>query len=214
MTTNRRNTRIILASGSPRRRALLEALGLSFEVVVSDVHEPGGMLPRLTETEAAAGVISNARMKLDAVVARLDTPALVIAADTLVFLTDHILGKPADLAEARAMLAALSGRTHEVITGLAVCDTASGAVAEGAEITEVTFRQLSSAEIECFVEVVNPVDRAGAYTVDGPGTLLVERYNGCYQNVLGLPLIRLDLLLHELGCSLFDLMDPARCRFL
>jgi len=205
--------KLVLASGSPRRRALMEALGLTFDVIISSVDEPGGFMPR-TEAEAAAGVIAIARSKLDAVAARLESQAVVIAADTLVFLSDHVLGKPADAQEARAMLAALSGQTHEVITGLSLIDTKTGARAEGAEITEVTFRSLTATEIDRFVEAVNPVDRAGAYTVDGPGTLLVARYNGCYQNVLGLPLIRLDLLLRELGYSLFDLMNPACCKFL
>jgi septum formation protein len=159
-------------------------------------------------------VVANARAKRDDVVTRLAAPALVIAADTLVFLDDHVLGKPADAAEARQMLAKLSGRTHQVLTGLSIVDTGSRKTAEGSESTDVTFRSLSSSEIDKFIAAVNPVDRAGAYTVDGPGSLLVARYDGCYQNVLGLPLVKLDLLLRELGYDLFDVMDARRCAFL
>lgn len=198
---------IVLASASPRRRALLAALGLHFEVVVSDA-------PEVFEGEPAHMVVVNARAKRDDVAARLERPAIIIGADTLVFLGAHVLGKPADAAEARAMLAALSGKTHQVLTGLSIIDTDTTKSAEGFEVTDVTFRALSPHEIDRFVEVVNPVDRAGAYTVDGPGSLLISRYRGCYQNVLGLPIVRLDTLLRELGYSLFDLMDGSRCAFL
>ncbi len=201
-------TRIVLASASPRRRVLLEALGLTVEVVVSDAPEvDSGAVP-------AAVVEANARAKRDAVAAQLDGPALVIAADTLVFLDEHVLSKPADKSEARTMLRRLSGNTHQVVSGVAVLDTATGRGVVGSETTDVTFRTLTAAEIERFVEAVNPVDRAGAYTVDGPGSLIVARYDGCYQNVLGLPIVRLDKLLRDIGHSLFDLMNPERARFL
>ncbi len=200
--------RVVLASASPRRRALLEALGLAVDVVVSDAPEvDSGTVP-------AAIVEANARAKRDAVTARLDRPALVIAADTLVFLEEHVLSKPADKAEARTMLRRLSGNTHQVVSGVAVTDTATGREAIGSETTDVTFRTLTDAEIDAFVEAVNPVDRAGAYTVDGPGSLIVARYDGCYQNVLGLPIVRLDKLLRGIGHSLFDLMNPEQARFL
>jgi len=200
-------TPIVLASASPRRRALLAALGLEFDVVTSDVDEHVNGTP-------AEMVVDNARSKRDDVAARLETPSLVIAADTLVFLDNHVLGKPKDLDEARTMLAALSGRTHQVLTGLALVDMTTGALAEGYESTDVTFRDLAPAEIDRFVEAVNPVDRAGAYTVDGPGGLLVARYDGCYQNVLGLPVVRLDRLMRTLGHSLFERMHGPAATFL
>jgi len=199
--------RIVLASASPRRRALLRALGVNFEIAVSDAEER-------FEGDPAAMVVTNARAKRDDVAGRLDFPALVIAADTLVFLGNRVLGKPADRDEARAMLAELSGKTHQVLTGLSLIETATGKTAEGYESTDVTFRAFSSDEIDRFVAAVNPIDRAGAYTVDGPGSLLVARYSGCYQNVLGFPIVRLDLLLGELGYSLFDLMNAEDCQFL
>jgi len=200
--------RIVLASASPRRRALLRALGLEVEVV------PSGA-PEIDEGSSPESiVVENAKRKRDDVLGRLDSPALVIAADTLVFLDDHVLSKPRDLDDARAMLRRLSGRTHDVITGLAVADTQSGKCVEGYEKTGVTFCELTDAEIDHFVHAVKPLDRAGAYTVDGPGSLLVARYDGCYQNVLGLPIVRLQRLLLELGHDLFARMDGPRSVFL
>lgn len=199
---------IVLASGSPRRRALLTALGIQIDVV------PSGA-PEIDEGESPSTiVIENAKRKRDDVTDRLDAPALVIAADTLVFLDDHVLSKPVDLDDARAMLRRLSGRTHDVLTGLAIADTRSGKRIEGCERTGVTFCTLTDSEIDHFVHAVKPLDRAGAYTVDGPGSLLVARYDGCYQNVLGLPMVRLQTLLLELGHDLFELMDGPRSVFL
>lgn len=199
--------RIVLASASPRRRALLEALGIAVEVQATGVPEldrgPPGYVARV-----------NAVRKRDDAVSRASGPALIIAADTVVALGDELFGKPATLDEAREMLRRLSGRTHEVMTSLAVADCAAGREADAIEITRVTFRSLSGAEINTFVDAVKPLDRAGAYTVDGPGSLLVERYEGCYTNVLGLPMVRLDSLLREFGDGLFVRVDPARARFL
>lgn len=198
---------IVLASASPRRRALLEALGARIEIRPSAAEET-------LDGDPAGAAVRNAISKRDDVAKALDEPALVIAADTVVVIGDCVLGKPRDLEDARAMLRRLSGATHRVITGVAVTDTHSGKSASGHETTEVTFCDLTGAEIDCFVSAVKPVDRAGAYTVDGPGSLLVARYNGCYQNVLGLPMVCLNMLLREIGHDLFDYIDPANARFL
>lgn len=200
--------RIVLASGSPRRRALLAALGIAIDVV------PSGALEIDEGESPSAIVIENAKRKRDDVAARTAPPAIVIAADTLVFLDGHVLSKPAGLDDARAMLRRLSGRTHDVITGIAIADMNSGRHAEAHERTGVTFCNLTDAEIDHFVHAVKPLDRAGAYTVDGPGSLLVARYDGCYQNVLGLPMVRLQRLLLELGHDLFEMMDGPRSVFL
>jgi septum formation protein len=200
--------RFILASGSPRRRALLEALGLHVDVVpsnapeVDDGHDPTTL------------VLANARAKRDAVAPHIEGPGVIIAADTLVFLQGQVLSKPKDPAEAFSMLRRLSGNTHQVVTGIALLHLASGTRVEGFETTAVTFRTLSDNEILRFIEVVQPFDRAGGYTVDGPGSLLVARYEGCYLNVLGLPIARLDTLLREVGVNLFDHIDRHRARFL
>lgn len=200
-------THVVLASASPRRRSLLEALGLDLEIRPSDAPETATGTPE-------AVVVENAAIKCNDIAGKLNEPAIVIAADTLVFLGGEPLGKPATLDEARAMLQRLSGQTHRVITGIAVRDTGNGRDASGFETTLVTFRTLSAGEIDRFVEAVRPLDRAGAYTVDGPGTLLVAKYEGCYQNVLGLPIVRLDEILRTVGHSLFDWMNPHKSVFL
>lgn len=198
---------IILASASPRRRVLLESAGVAVRVVTSDAEEISDGPPREV-------VLINARAKRDAVAAKETDPAIVIAADTEVFFDGVVLGKPLTLGDARGMLRDLSGHTHTVVTGIAAIDTESGRTVEGIEETKVTFRELDAADIDTFVETVQPLDRAGAYTADGPGTLLIERYEGCYTNVLGLPMPRLDALLRELGDGLFQRVDAESARFL
>ena len=188
---------IILASASPRRRALLEALGLPIEVRISRAEERTQGIPEEV-------VVSNARAKRDGVLDLVDAGSIVIAADTEVILDGIVFGKPKDETEAAEMLRSLSGRTHWVMTGIAVGVAASDKRAEGYETTEVTFRRLRPEDIQTFIHVMQPYDRAGGYTVDGPGSLLVERFNGCYFNVLGLPLVRLDTLLRGIGVDLFE----------
>lgn len=201
-------SRIVLASGSPRRRALLANLGMDFEVITSDAEEVD------EGADPAAIVKANAVRKRNATLGDIEGDAVVIAADTLVFLEGHVLSKPAGATDARRMLARLSGNTHQVVTGIAIVDTATKKEAIGHEVTNVTFRTLEPGEVSQFVDIVNPVDRAGAYTVDGPGSLLVARYDGCYMNVLGLPMVRLDKLLRTVGVSLFNRMHPERATFL
>ena len=174
---------LILASGSPRRRELLAQAGLVFEVVVSpaeEIHDPA--LPPDVLCE------ENARLKAAAVA--LDYPnAVVIGADTLVFIAGEPLGKPADLDEARAMLRRLSGRTHTVCTG--VCLIRPGGVAETFhDLTEVLFRVLDEATIDRYLGLVNPLDKAGAYGIQEHGELLVESIQGSFDNVMGLPVSR------------------------
>ena len=199
---------LILASGSPRRQSLLGALGVDFRVVTSNAHEPN------TGDSPAEIVIRNAMIKRDDVATNIDEAAIIIAADTLVFFEEHVLPKPMDLDDARRMIRLLSGKTHQVLTGLALIDTETGRCVEGAETTDVTFRDLRDDEIEHFVHIVEPLDRAGAYTVDGPGSLIVAGYRGCYQNVLGLPMVRLYGLMSELGVDLFAAMDKENAKFL
>mgnify|MGYP002630213688 CR=1 FL=1 len=199
---------LILASGSPRRRALLAALGVEFEVRTSTAEEPNcGATP-------TAMVEENARIKCMDVAAGVDGDTVVIGADTLVFYGDAVLTKPKDKADAFRMLRMLSGNTHAVVTGLAVLHTGTGKTILGSESTAVTFRELCDAEIQRFIEVVNPLDRAGAYTIDGPGTLLVSGYAGCYQNVLGFPMVRLDEMLRQHGVQLFNELHAERAQFL
>lgn len=199
---------LVLASASPRRHSLLSSLGVEFEVIVSYAKEidEGASPTTLVEENALA--------KCEEVSSRLAYPAVVISADTLVFCDGEVLSKPQDIDEARSMLLRLSGNTHQVITGIAVANTADGRKARGSETTDVTFRTLTEEEIETFIQVVKPIDRAGAYTVDGPGSLLVSRYDGCYYNVLGLPIVRLDKLLRKVGVFLFQRIHADKAKFL
>lgn len=199
--------RIVLASGSPRRRALLEDLGISVDVRVSDVDETGTGTPEEV-------VLHNARIKCAAIAQTAAADEIVIAADTIVVLRETILGKPQDLDEARGMLRSLSGATHRVLTGVHIWSGETGTELGGVETTDVTFRELRDVEIERFVEIVQPLDRAGAYTVDGPGSLLVSGYAGCFYNVLGLPLVRLHSMLLQSGYDLSGEMDAKKTRFL
>ncbi len=189
------NPRLILASTSPRRKALLEQVGVEFEVVASDLDE--GAIIGTPVQQARALALSKARS-----VAAGRRSGLVIGADTIVVVSSAVLGKPRDRNEARTMLRLLSGRRHQVITGLAVIDAESGRESVSHEETAVWIRSLSDDEIERYVASGEPDDKAGAYAVQGLGSLLVERIEGGYYNVVGLPLVRLDRMLEEFGMHL------------
>ena len=183
---------LILASGSPRRRQLLEQIGLTFAVRSSDVDE--SVSPGLTPAQV---VESLSARKGEAVAAEAAPGDLVLSADTVVALDGAILGKPRDRAEAEAMLTALSGRTHQVYTGVTLLQ--DGRRLTGHEVTAVTFRPLSPEEIAAYVSTGEPMDKAGAYGIQGLGALLVERLEGDYFNVMGLPLCRLGEMLAQFG---------------
>jgi septum formation protein len=186
------NDQIILASGSPRRRLFLEGLGLDFAVEIADVDEtvrpgetPAVFVRRLAQAKAAA-------------VAAAHPEAWVIGADTVVVLAGAILGKPADPADALAMLTRLAGRTHEVWTGFAVIRGSAVAVIREVR-TEVTFVGAVEAVLAAYVATGEPLDKAGAYGIQGPGGVLVERIDGSYSNVVGLPMAELVAELLNLG---------------
>ncbi|MGD8236946.1 MAG: Maf family protein, partial [Armatimonadota bacterium] len=199
--------RIVLASASPRRRMLLEQIGLPFDVLPSGSPEPAQVDGRPAEHVRRA-----AALKASSVAPRVEHEAVLIGADTIVCLDGRILGKPSGPAEARQMLQRLSGRAHTVYTGLAVgragsvADASVGAdrwrelgLDTGSEATHVQFRQLSDAEIGSYVDTGEPLDKAGAYAIQGRGALLVQEVRGCYFNVVGLPLVRLAGMLARLG---------------
>jgi septum formation protein len=184
---------VILASNSPRRRELLAQVGMTFLVAPANVDE-----------SMRAGEIPNdyaERLALDKAraVASRRQEGIVIAADTIVVVGGSIFGKPSDAADALRMLSELSGRGHEVITGLAVMDAATGRSAARTSVTHVWFRDLSAKEIMAYVATGEPLDKAGAYGIQERGALLVERIDGCYSNVVGLPLSLLGEMLREFG---------------
>lgn len=188
---------LVLASASPRRAQLLRQVGWAFEVVVSDVEEPQpapGVDPRAFALRCARDKALQ--------VARRCPHRLVLGADTEVILQGRPLGKPTTSEHARAMLRALSGRRHEVITAVALAlgdGRDARLLAQDAVITAVTFRPLSAAEIADYVATGEPMDKAGAYGIQERGALLVAGIEGCYFSVVGLPLARLGEMLAALG---------------
>lgn len=190
-------SRLVLASSSPRRRALLRQIGLDFDVIPSTVSEAWdpGMAPEvITRTLALR--------KAEDVAGRLES-GLVIGADTLVLLDGCILGKPANRQEAVQTLEALSGKPHEVMTALAVIEVESHRVLMEEESTRVYFREIPRDEIEAYVDTGEPMDKAGAYGIQGKGILFVRRIEGCYTNVVGLPVPKLAAILSQLKVSVF-----------
>ena len=174
--------KIILASASPRRRELLETAGVEFEICVSDADEsiPEGTLPvdaaKMTATKKALAVA----------VSHKDD--IVIGADTIVVANGKILGKPKDTADAEAMLTALSGIEHEVITG--VCIVNDGKTNAFEQISKVKFYELTEEEIKSYVATGEPMDKAGSYGIQGKGCVLVEKIDGDYFNIVGLPVAK------------------------
>ncbi|HET7319931.1 MAG TPA: Maf family protein [Nitrospirota bacterium] len=186
---------IILASASPRRNSLLRQFGVPFKTVPADVDER----VRAGETPEQYA----RRLSLDKARAASDKAGkgIVIAADTIVVLDDEILGKPSDERDALRMLSMLSGRTHRVITALTVMD-AAGKILTRLSQTIVRFRRLSAEEIMSYVKTGEPLDKAGAYGIQEKGALLVSGIEGCYFNVVGLPISLLGEMLKEFGVNM------------
>ena len=186
-------SRLILASASPRRRELLAETGVRFEVIVADVveHEAPDADPRHM-------VAHNAALKADWVAAR-HPDAWVLGADTTVFIDSTVLNKPRDLAEARAMLRMLSGRTHTVFTGVALRRAADGLRIDEGVATEVTFRVLDEPTIESYLGAVNPLDKAGGYGIQERGELIVAGTRGSFTNIVGLPMEVTKQILTQVG---------------
>ena len=181
---------LILASASPRRSELLRNAGISFTVEPAHIAEQP--LPDEQPLQYAQRL---ARDKARAIFAR-HPDNVVLGADTVVVVDQHLLEKPRDTADAERMLGLLSGRSHQVITG--VCLVAKGYEQTEAEITEVRFSTLSESEIASYVETGEPIDKAGAYAIQGMASRWVERIDGCYFNVVGLPVPRLYRMLRAL----------------
>jgi septum formation protein len=191
MTFSQLGRPILLASASPRRRELLTALGLDFTVKVSNADES---VPEGTPSREAVELV--ARRKAAAVAEGADPDTIVIAADTTVDLEGEALGKPRDDADAARMLRALSGRAHSVFTGVAVAYR--GQMLSSSDATAVLFRPLTEEEIAAYVATGEPRDKAGAYGIQGKGGALVDRIQGEFDNVVGLPCRLLDRLLSEI----------------
>jgi septum formation protein len=187
---------VVLASSSPRRKELLEKIGLKFTVDPVDIDEK---LPLNHDPLRLAKSIS---LKKALAASSRHPGALVIAADTFGVIDGKLLGKPADKAQAVAMLEEMSGNCHRVITGFTVIDGVTGRTVSRAVQTMVYFRNLSSSEITEYVNTGEPLDKAGAYAIQGLGALLVDRIDGDYYNVIGLPLSALAVELRKFGVRL------------
>jgi len=173
--------KLVLASGSPRRSELLTSVGWPFEKVVADIDEA------TIEGESPDDyVVRLAREKAETVAAKLDANAIVLGADTTVVIDREIIGKPTDLDDARQMLRLLSGRTHEVLTGVAI--VRKGNTTSDLERTFVEFAKMTGDEIEYLAVNGHPLDKAGAYAVQAQAALFIRKINGDYWNVVGLPI--------------------------
>jgi septum formation protein len=196
--------KIILASSSPRRRELLGQIGLDFECHPSGFNEhaipPDLFGGRKSRQRRVAEF--NALMKARSVGEVSSGEKIVLGADTIVVYRDKLLGKPEDCQDAFSMLELLSGKTHEVITGVALIDIKRGRELIDSEVTKVTFKKLSSKEIMNYIRSGEPMDKAGAYGIQGLGSLLVKGINGCYFNVVGLPLACMAALFRKIGVKL------------
>jgi septum formation protein len=200
------NSTLILASASPRRRELLTQAGYRFEVQPSSLPES-----RRPGEDAIRYATRLAREKAEEVFAHhppSTAPLMVLGADTVVVCDGEVMGKPADAADAARMLLLLSGRTHQVVTGVAVV-WGSGSAEVAAEITHVTMLTLSPEEVAGYVAGGEPMDKAGAYAIQGYAGRWIPRIHGCYFNVVGLPLALVTSLLEGAQLRLANQLGPA-----
>lgn len=188
--------RLILASSSPQRAKVLRDAGFAFDVVATHVDES-----RLTDESPRDYVRRVALSKARAAMKCVSGPVVIAACDTVIVVDGLILGKPASAADARETLRRLSGKTHDVLSGLAVIRFPGGTERIVEETTHVTFAPLSNEEIEDYIATGEPFDKAGAYAIQGRAGKFVKRVEGDYFNVVGLPLPRLYTILRELGRS-------------
>ena len=186
---------IILASASPRRQELLRQINCDFTVMISDIVEDNNQ-----DLAAEELAMLQAKDKALDVASKAGINDVVIGADTIVVLDGQVYGKPININDARQILTKLSGRHHQVITGIAV--THGGKVWTDYVATSVCISDLSAQQIENYLETGEPMGKAGAYAIQGIGALLVENINGCYTNVVGLPLNKLSDILREAGVTL------------
>jgi septum formation protein len=191
------NKKIILASGSPRRKELLTSLGLEFEVIKSDFEED--IENKIFSNEL---IINLAEEKVKDVAKKTKKPSIIIGADTVVIIDNEILGKPLNEQDAFNMLKKLSNRTHKVVTAIAIFDTEKNKMASEAVTSKVTFKELSDDEIKKYIKTGEPMDKAGSYGIQAYGGLFVNDINGCYFNIVGLSIHKLGEMLKSFGINI------------
>ncbi len=188
---------IILASASPRRKELLKSIGLEFEVIPSQIQE------HIENENFSPELIENLAMeKACDVAAKIDFPAIVIGSDTVVIIDNKILGKPVDEKDAFNMLKMLSGKTHQVVSAIAVVDTETKIILKDYVISYVTFKELSMNEMTAYIKTGEPMDKAGAYAIQGLAGMFVKSISGCYSNIVGISVFRLAEMLKQSGVKL------------
>lgn len=185
--------KIILASGSPRRKELLEKIGLKFDVIPSNYEEK--LSDNIFSYEKIETLALN---KAKDVASRIKEDAIIIAADTVVVLEGKILGKPHSKQEAREMITNLSNKTHEVITSIAMINTKTDKTLIKSTSTKVKFRKIEPEEIEKYINTDEPYDKAGAYAAQGLAAIFIEKIDGCFNNVVGISVFEVDRMLKEI----------------
>jgi len=189
---NTENNRIILASRSPRRIQLMKKIVTHFESRASDVNEdvPDGQVPENVVRELA-------RRKAEKISHEIDS-GIIIGADSVVVVDEKILGKPANAQDSRIMLQMLSGKSHQVLTGVCAIKKPENRLLSDVSVTDVKFRQLSEREIDAYIRSNKPFDKAGSYGIQDDAAVFVEEIRGCYYNVVGLPVSMVYLMVKEL----------------
>ncbi len=191
-------SKLVLASSSPRREELLNQLDLDFTIVPSKINEK-----QFTSLSPVKRVVALARAKAEEV-AELVEDTIIIAADTVVVHNNKLLGKPVDRENAREMLEELQGEKHTVLTGLAVLSTENDVSSLKHDQTEVYMRSLNEKEITAYVDTGEPMDKAGSYGIQGLGGIFIEKINGSYFNVVGLPIHKLAVMLKKFSINVID----------
>lgn len=194
----------ILASASPRRQQLLNQIGIKFRVIPSTIEEIMN-----NNTEPSEVAVSLAIQKCNDVASDTDCDCIIIAADTIVVKDNRLLGKPKDENDAFNMLKNLNGHWHEVVTGLCLYDTCGKKTVTGYETTRVKMADNSDEFLKSYIDTREPFDKAGAYGIQGYGSLIVEKIEGDYFNVMGLPIYKLSCLLKKLGYK-FNFSDLSK----
>ncbi len=188
--------KIILASASKRRSKILKACGVPHRVVISNVSE------KMDHNRGAKfSVLHNARLKAKKIAGRY-RQGFIIGADTIVLLGKRLIGKPKTRKEAKLLLKAFSGKTIVVYTGLCVIDVKKGKSTSGIDVSKIRLRRLSRKEIDKFINVAGPHDKAGGFSIEGPGAFIFDNIDGSFYNILGLPMMKLDELFKKLGVGL------------
>jgi septum formation protein len=192
--------KIILASASPRRKMLLDNIGLTFDIIPSNVDESGYYnLP----PEESVKILS--LKKAEDIAYNIDYPAIVIGSDTTVAIDNLSLGKPESFEDAFRMLKLLSGRYHKVLSGIAIIDNTTRKTVIDCVCSEVLFKELTDDEIATYIKTGEPMDKAGSYAIQGIASLFIKGISGCYNNIVGLPVFRLTEILKDFGINIIEI---------